>query len=213
MIKTNDFDFMQSLHLTKTRRDTQTKLHNSLIRAGYTFDENDLTYTYTSDSQNDMPYSETISFTHFAMMVDDMYEHEMTPEPIISYNISKINDICNKINITYEGSETGIVTPDDFADTYAILDCDGWREHKFNTVCSYYPIDGLTEHSQTIINYILTDISTGLALVDLRRQNVIRLLKYLSPVVQADLLKIAKDARDKQYEEPTQELFDEEDSL
>lgn len=202
----------------KTRKRISMRLHNMLVKDGWTYSEDELLYYKDKTTTYGDEYTDYINHIAFAQMIEDEYNKTTASETLNDFSIQKINNICNKINILpIKTKQQYIDGYDDTVEvvTHCVLDADGWRNHLFPLICEHYPIEGLDGHAQTIVNYILTDVNSGLAKVDLRPKMVADLLRQLGSVINIDLIKIIKDKRDEQHkleEIASKEMFSEEDS-
>lgn len=197
-----------------TMEDIIKKIHQQLVTDGYTYNKDDYTYTKYDDDT----VIEVISFTKFAELCQKEFNSIKYDRYVeaVAYNISKIHKLLADVEILPVEDED-----DDrwlFAEAgpaHEIYTINGLTKHQFvagpifnNSMIA----DMMDDHDIYIIDHIINDCYTGLALADLRCGQLKQLLRLIGSMYDVDFIKIIIDARDKQRNNNyNNELFEEDD--
>lgn len=199
-----------------TMEDIVKRMHQQLINDGYTYNKYEYTYTICDDGG----VVKLIKFSKFAELcekeLDDIkYEHYVEA---IFYNIREIHKLLDGVEILPVEDETDhrwfIAEAGDAHEIYTI---NGLTKHQFVAGPIFNNIDLLSEMDEKdlyIIDHIVHDCYSGLALADLRCGQLKQLLRLIGGIYDINLIKIITDARDSQRnaKKHYKELFEEGDS-
>lgn len=199
-----------------TMEDIVKKMHQQLINDGYTYSKDE--YTYTKYDDGDVV--KLITFSKFAELcqkeLDNVkYEHYLEA---IAYNISKIHKLLNDVEILPvedENDDRWILA--EAGNAHEIYTINGLTKHQFvagPVFNNFDLLDVMDDKDRYIIDHIVSDCYSGLALADLRCSQLKQLLRLIGSIYDIDFIKIITAARDSQRNTNNydQELFDEEDS-
>lgn len=199
-----------------TMEDIVKKMHKQLINDGYTYSKEE--YTYTKYDYGVIV--NLITFSKFAELCQKefdnvKYEHYIEA---ISYNISKIHKLLDGVEILPvedENDDKWILA--EAGDAHEIYTINGLTKHQFvaGPVFENFDIlDTMDYKDRYIIDHIVSDCYSGLALADLRCGQLKQLLKLIGSIYKVDLIKIITDARDSQRNTNNydKELFEEDDN-
>lgn len=200
-----------------TMEDIVKKMHNQLINDGYTYNKDNYTYTKYSGEE----ITKVISFTKFAELCQKEYnivQDELYIEAI-AYNISKIHKLLDGVEIIPvedENDDRWILA--EAGDAHEIYTINGLTKHQFVAgpiFNNFDLLDVMDDKDRYIIDHIVSDCYSGLALADLRCGQLKQLLRLIGSIYKVDFIKIITDARDSQRNNTNNydnELFEEDDN-
>lgn len=198
-----------------TMEDIVKKMHQQLINDGYTYNKDNYTYTKYSDDE----ITKVISFTKFAELCQKEYNNVQDELYIeaIAYNISKIHKLLDGVEIIPvedENDDRWILA--EAGDAHEIYTINGLTKHQFVAgpiFNNFDLLDMMDDKDRYIIDHIVSDCYSGLALADLRCSQLKQLLRLIGSIYKVDFIKIITDARDSQRNTNNydNELFEEDD--
>lgn len=199
-----------------TMEDIVKKMHQQLINDGYTYNKDNYTYTKYSDDE----ITKVISFTKFAELCQKEYnivQDELYIEAI-AYNISKIHKLLDGVEILPvedEKDDRWILA--EAGDAHEVYTINGLTKHQFVAgpiFNNFDLLDVMDDKDRYIIDHIVSDCYSGLALADLRCGQLKQLLRLIGSIYKVDFIKIITDARDSQrnINNYDSELFEEDDN-
>lgn len=200
-----------------TMEDIVIKMHKQLVNDGYTYNKDNYTYTKYSDDE----ITKVISFTKFAELCQKEYnivQNELYIEAI-AYNISKIHKLLDGVEILPvedENDDRWIFA--EAGNAHEIYTINGLTKHQFVAgpiFNNFDLLDVMDEKDRYIIDHIVSDCYSGLALADLRCGQLKQLLRLIGSIYKVDFIKIITDARDSQRNNTNnydKELFEEDDN-
>lgn len=199
-----------------TMEDIVKKMHKQLVDDGYTYNKDNYTYTKYSDDE----ITKVISFTKFAELCQKEYnivQDELYIEAI-AYNISKIHKLLDGVEILPvedENDDRWILA--EAGDAHEIYTINGLTKHQFvagPVFNNFDLLDMMDDKDRYIIDHIVSDCYSGLALADLRCGQLKQLLRLIGSIYKVDFIKIITDARDLQRNTNNydNELFEGDDS-
>ena len=199
-----------------TMEDIIKKMHKQLINDGYTYNE----YEYTYKKYDDGDVVKLITFSDFAELcqkeLDNVkYEHYVEA---IAYNISKIHKLLDGVEILPvedDNDDRWILA--EAGNAHEIYTINGLTKHQFvagPVFNNFDLLDVMDDKDRYIIDHIVSDCYSGLALADLRCGQLKQLLRLIGSIYDIDLIKIITDARDSQRNTKNydNELFEEDDN-
>lgn len=198
-----------------TMEDTIKKIHQQLVTDGYTYNKDDYTYTKYDDDT----VIEVISFTRFAELCQKEFNSIKYDRYVeaVAYNISKIHKLLADVKILPvedEDDDRWILA--EAGDAHEIYTINGLTKHQFVNGPIFNNsdlVDMMDDHDLYIVDHIIHDCYSGLALADLRCGQLKQLLRLIGSLYKVDLIKIITNARDSQRNNNYDtELFNEEDS-
>lgn len=199
-----------------TMEDIVKKMHKQLVDDGYTYNKDNYTYTKYSDDE----ITKVISFTKFAELCQKEYnivQDELYIEAI-AYNISKIHKLLDGVEILPvedEKDDRWILA--EAGDAHEVYTINGLTKHQFVAgpiFNNFDLLDVMDDKDRYIIDHIVSDCYSGLALADLRCGQLKQLLRLIGSIYKVDFIKIITDARDSQrnINNYDKELFEEDDN-
>ena len=199
-----------------TMEDIIKKMHQQLINDGYTYSKDE--YTYTKYDDGDV--TKLITFSKFAELCQKefdnvKYEHYVEA---IAYNISKIHKLLDGVEILPvedDNDDRWILA--EAGNAHEIYTINGLTKHQFvagPVFNNFDLLDVMDDKDRYIIDHIVSDCYSGLALADLRCGQLKQLLRLIGSIYDIDLIKIITDARDSQRNTKNydNELFEEDDN-